>query len=183
MSAAGAPWPADTGGESSRFIIPRLMSERNEVSSTGPSRYQHILIALWLSASAVLLVFAFLEWIETGSRPHVHQIPSPMDRTSGYISDRIRLFRKAAPFVRRGSSFTVRGSNDDDDMAMFMIGLGELPGRKTVPFSYFGHHNPNLSSQTRFVIDTTCLTQLGPTVRLVKKFDEGCLFERMDIRP
>jgi len=106
-----------------------------------------------------------------------------MDRTSGYMSDRIRLFRKASPFVHPGSSFTVRGTNDDDDMAMFMIALGVLPGRKAVPSSYFGHHVPNLSSQTRYLLDATCQTQVGPTVRLVRKFDEGCLFERMDKRP
>lgn len=159
------------------------MSERNGVPLPPPSRQHQALIALWLSASAALLVFALLHWIESGSRPVVHRIPSPMDRTFGYVSDRIRLFRKAAPLVPRGSSFTIRGSGDDDDMAMYMLALGVLPGRKAVPFTYFGHAVPNLSSEARYILDGTCGTYDQREVRLVRKFDEGCVFERIRKRP
>lgn len=159
------------------------MSERNEVPLATTSRHQPALIALWLSASAVLLVFALFHWIESGSRPAVHRIPSPMDRTSGHLSDRIRLFREAAPFIPPGSSFTVRGSGDDDDMAMFMLALGILPGRKAAPFTYFRHAFPNLSSEARYILDATCGTYDEREVRLVRKFEEGCVFERFGKRP
>lgn len=159
------------------------MSERNGEPLATASRPQKTLIALWLSASAAILVFALPGWIESGDRPVAHRIPSPMDRTNGHLSDRIRLFRKAAPLVPRGASFTVRGAHDDDDMAMYMVALGVLPGRRAVPFSYFGHPIPNKSSEARYVLDATCQTQVDSKVRLVRKFDEGCLFERMDKRP
>lgn len=159
------------------------MSERNGLPLATASRQQKTLIALWLWASAVLLVFALPGWIESGPRPVAHRIPSPMDRTNGYLSDRIRLFRKAAPLVPRGSSFTVRGSGDDDDMAMYMVALGVLPGRKAAPFTYFGHAFPNLSSEARYLFDATCGTYDEREVRLVRKFDEGCVFERIGKRP
>lgn len=159
------------------------MSERNEVPLSPPSRQQKVLIALWLSASGALLLFALFHWVESGSRPVVHRIPSPIDRTDGYLSDRIRLFRKASPLVMRGSSFTVRGSGDDDDMAMYMLALGVLPGRKAAPYTYFGHAFPNLSSEARYILDATCGTYDESEVRLVRKFDEGCLFERFGKRP
>jgi len=105
-----------------------------------------------------------------------------MDRTSGFLSDRLRLFRKAAPLVPRGATFTVRGRGDDDDMAMFMLALGVLPGRKANPHTYFGGF-PNLEQESRYILDATCGEYDPREVRLVRKFDEGCVYERFGTRP
>ena len=132
--------------------------------------------ALWIAGTLSLLAPPFVRWMAT---PVSLAVPStPVDRVNGLYARLWTLVHEASAIVPAGQSFTAVAKDKDEEMILFMLSVGALRGQYPVPSSYWERPMAE-GDRARFVVSYECVEPSGAP-RLVRRFAEGCVWERSD---
>jgi hypothetical protein len=77
---------------------------------------------------------------------------SPFDNTRSGHAEQWLFLSRAARYVPRGETFTVRAPDRDTEMSLFMMAIGLLPEASPLPSSYYGRSNVS-GDRARFVLE------------------------------
>ena len=131
---------------------------------------------LWIAGSLSLLAPPLIRWIAS---PVSLTIPmTPVDRVNWLYARQWALVQEAREIVPAGQSFTTIARNKDDEMLLFMLSVGVLRNRSPVPSSYWKGPVAE-GARARYVVSYECFEPPG-AARLMRRFPEGCVWERSD---
>jgi len=131
---------------------------------------------LWIAGALSLLAPPLIRWIAS---PVSLTIPAtPVDRVNGLYARQWALVQEAREIVPAGQSFTTIARNKDDEMLLFMLSVGVLRNRSPVPSSYWKGPVAE-GARARYVVSYECFEPPG-AARLMRRFPEGCVWERSD---
>jgi hypothetical protein len=132
---------------------------------------------LWVFGALTLLSGAVLYWVRLDDRALTIP-PTPVARIQEMYSDQLLLLREAAKLIPEGASYTAVAFDRDAEMSLFMFSLSELLNRYPLPMSYYGLPVSEVGGRARYVVSYRCQT-LEPGLKLLGKFPQGCVYERM----
>lgn len=134
--------------------------------------------AVWVAGTLAFLALSLARWI---SPPAPISIPrTPVDRVNGLYARQWALVQEAKTVVPTGQSYTAIAKDREAEMLLFMLSLGVLTDRLGVPTSYW--KGPvREGAGARYVVSYECVEPEGAV--LVRRFPEGCIWERRDPRP
>jgi len=128
---------------------------------------------LWIAGTLALLAPPIVRWMASDSLT----LPrTPVDRVNTLYAREWALVQSAIAVVPAGQSFTAIARNKDEEMVLFMLSVGALRGQYPVPSSYWERPVPE-GDRARYVVSYECFEPPGAT-RLVRRFPEGCVWER-----
>jgi hypothetical protein len=129
--------------------------------------------AAWVGGTLALVALTLARWI---AAPPSLAIPAtPVDRTNSYYARHWALVNEARSVIPPGQTYTVIASDPDSEMLLFMLSLGVLTDHMPFPSSYFRVPMPHGKS-ARFVVSYDCVEP--ENARLLRRFPEGCVWER-----
>jgi len=136
------------------------------------------LVRVWLCAAAALCLFPLLPHF---LQPLSAQIRIPVTPVDGVDGRRVRewlFLENCAPWIPRNGSFTVLAPDPDDEMDLFMMGIGRYPGAYPFPHSYYGGPTPAQAAHARYVLRYRLPDPDDPRLRLVARVPDGAVYER-----
>jgi hypothetical protein len=148
-----------------------MMVRRESTRATWP-----VSSVLWIAGTLSLLAPPLIRWIAS---PVSLNIPTtPVDRVNWLYARQWSLVQQAHLIVPAGQSFTTIARDKDEEMLLFMLSLGVIRNRFPVPSSYW-HRPVAEGARAPYVVSYECLEPPG-AARLVRRFPEGCVWERSD---
>lgn len=131
---------------------------------------------LWIAGTLALLAPPLVRWIDS---PVSLAIPlTPVDRVNWLYARQWALVQEAREVVPAGETFTTIAKDKDDEMLLFMLSVGVIRKRFPIPTSYW-HRPVAEGAQARYVVSYECFEPAGAP-RLLRRFPEGCVWERSD---
>ena len=131
---------------------------------------------LWIAGALALLAPPLVRWFASPVSFHVPL--TPVDRVNWLYARQWALVQEAREAVPDGQAFTAIAKDKDEEMLLFMLSIGVLRNRFPMPSSYWA--NPVADgARARYVVSYECVEPAG-SPRLVKRFPEGCVWERLD---
>lgn len=111
------------------------------------------------------------------------RIPAtPVDRVNPLYARQWRLLQRATRSIPAGQSYTVIARDPDHEMLLFMLSLGVLPDRVARPTNYWKIPQHGNGDRARYVLAYDCAPVSGGA-RLVRRYEEGCVWERAESAP
>ena len=143
--------------------------------SSGTTRFR-----VWAAGCAVLAICIVSFWLSLDEAGRFSPPTSPLDRVAGLDTD-ARLgwafLWQARDVLPPGATYTVRASNLESEMSLYMLSLGVLQGCTGLPSSYFGSPTLYAGNAARFILVYRCETV--PENAVVRaRLDDGCIYER-----
>ncbi len=138
------------------------------------------LSVLWVFGALTLLSGVLVYWLRLSDRAMTIPATS-VARIQQMYSDQLLLLREAEKLIPEGASYTAVAFDRDAEMSLFMFSLSELLNRYPLPMSYYGGPVTEVGGRARFVVSYRCET-LEPGLKLLGKFPQGCVYERMGPR-
>ena len=131
---------------------------------------------LWIAGTVMLLAPPLVRWMAS---PVSLALPlTPVDRVNTLYAREWALVHSATAVVPPGQSFTAIARDKDEEMILFMLSVGALRGQYPVPSSYWSRPVAD-GDRARYVVSYECVEPPGAP-RLVRRFPEGCVWERPD---
>lgn len=156
-----------------RRVVLRASTARVEPENVmRPSTVQGI----WLTAATVALV-AGVYSSRVSFRKTLHLPATPIDYANPHLAELWRFLYDIRGQVPEGASFTVRASNRDDEMYLYMVSLGILDKRVALPSSYYGVPERS-GDQARYVLVYGSVSAMEEGMRLVFQTPQGAVYER-----
>ncbi len=131
---------------------------------------------LWIAGTLSLLAPPFVRWMASPVSFHVPL--TPVDRVNWLYARQWALVQEAREAVPAGQTFTTIAKDKDEEMLLFMLSVGVIRSRFPMPTSYWRMPVAD-GAQARYVVAYECLEPAGAS-RLVRRFPEGCVWERPD---
>jgi len=134
---------------------------------------------VWIAGTLSLLVPSLARWIPP---PASISVPlTPVDKVNWLYARQWALVQEARELVPAGQSYTTIARDKDEEMLLFMLSLGVLRDRYPVPTSYWKGPVAE-GARARYVVSYECFEPSG-AARLVRRFPEGCVWERSETQP
>ncbi len=134
----------------------------------------HVSSVLWIAGTLSLLAPPWIGWMAS---PVSVAIPvTPVDRVNGLYARQWILLQAARETIPAGQSFTTIARDKEEEMLLFILSLGVLRDRFPVPASYWKRPVAE-GARARYVVSYECIEPSG-AARLVRRFPEGCVWER-----
>lgn len=134
-------------------------------------------VALTLLAAAAMLYFPVSEMF-TPQGVSFALPDTPMNKVGPAYAVQWRFLTQARDVVPPGVSYTVRDTTPDGEMSLFMFSLGIFLEQRPMPSSYFGGARPD-GFAARYVLAARGVTLDEPRLRVVARFREGTVYERV----
>lgn len=145
---------------------------RGVLRSRSPLRASYWLAVAWL----MLLVPAW-EWFVR--RPELLSIPdTPISHVNADYAEQWRFLWEARHAVLPGRSYTVRASDRDTEMSLYMMSLGLCTKRTPMPTSYFRGNWSHVGQKAHFVLAYRGFTGNEQGLRFVVRVRNGVVYER-----
>ena len=134
-------------------------------------------VALTLLAASAMLFFPVSEMF-TPQGVSFAMPDTPVNKIGPAYAVQWRFLTQARAIVPPGVSYTVRDATPDGEMSLFMFSLGLFLEQQPMPSSYYGGARPD-GMAARYVLATKAVTPDEPGLRVVARFREGTVYERM----
>jgi hypothetical protein len=129
--------------------------------------------AVWVLGTLALVTLTLVRW---NSLPASLSVPAtPVDRTNPFYARHWTLLHEARGVIPPGQTYTAVAVDRESEMLLYMLSLGVLSDHRPIPSSYFRIPLPRGKS-ARFVISYDCV--VPEDARLLRRFPEGCVWER-----
>lgn len=135
--------------------------------------------ALWILGTLLVLWIPANRW--RLSRVPLTGARTPVDRVNPLYARQWLLLRQAETVIAPGASYTVTARDTDLEMLLFMLSYSALPDRVAYPTTYWGIRQSD-GSRARFVVAYDCANGESG-LRVVRRFEEGCVLERPGASP
>jgi len=134
---------------------------------------------LWVGGTLSLLIGPVGAWVSAGPRLRIPA--TPVDLVNSVYARHWLLVQEARDFIPAGESYTAIAGDKDDEMLLFMLSSGVLFDRVALPTSLW--KVPVVGAdRARYVISFGDERPAGPA-RLVRRFADGCVWERSGAPP
>lgn len=131
---------------------------------------------LWFAGTLALLAPPVIRWVAS---PVPISVPrTPVDHVNGLYARQWALIQAAREIVPAGQSYTLIARDKEEEMLLFMLSVGVLRDRSPMPSSYWKGPVAE-GARARYVVSYECLEPSGGA-RLMRRFPEGCVWERAD---
>jgi hypothetical protein len=129
---------------------------------------------LWIVGTLLLLAPPLIRWV---AWPVPISVPrTPVDHVNGLYARQWALIEAARGIIPPGQTYTAIARDKEDEMLLFMLSLGLLADRAPMPSSYWKGPVAE-GGRARYVLSYECFEPPGGA-RLVRRFPEGCVWER-----
>jgi hypothetical protein len=135
---------------------------------------------LWVAGTLSLLVGPVGAWVSAGPRLRIPA--TPVDLVNSVYARQWLLVQKARDFIPAGESYTAIAGDKDEEMLLFMLSFGVLFDREALPTSLWKVPFVGAGDRARYVISFGGERPAGPA-RLVRRFADGCVWERSGALP
>lgn len=133
---------------------------------------------MWIAGTLSLLAPPLVRWVAS---PVSISVPStPVDRVNWLYARQWLLLQAAREIIPAGQSYTTIAKDKGDEMLLFMLSLGVLTDRLPAASSYWKGPVAE-GARARYVVSYECVDPDGAL--LLRRFPEGCIWERPETRP
>jgi hypothetical protein len=130
-------------------------------------------VVRWTVLSLLLLVGPALFWASEPAERRLHRPSSPLDLTLEQTAKQWAFLASAAPVVPAGAVVTVDAADSGEEMSLYMLALGILPGHRVVPTTYWGHPvDPPFRADVELAYG--CADRSGAG-EVIARFPHGCM--------
>jgi hypothetical protein len=164
---------------SSRRAVSRIMTRFSSSPLDGSVGSRRALRNPWIwlgGATAVLIAGLSTSRIPL-SRSFLNIPATPLDLTNARLAPLWSFLVEVRDKVPEGASYTLRASDSDDEMALYMFSLGVLDKRVGLPSSYFGVATSE-GGEARYVLSYGDGLPGTAGARLVFRARGGAVYER-----